>query len=173
MVDKLESLRVQAFTENRVPNDFPGGDLPWQIYHTVRNALILTCRRYGTIGPMGVVTITPEVDDPYRALMHDLSFWERGDPNPAYFIVSDQYNNERYCYAEVNTADSFNAGWLFSITEVLRQFEGWGLGIGNIPDSYILIFSDRLLVNGRLADCKTARDVINVAQKLLRQEGRK
>jgi len=53
----LDSLKVIPFTRDRVPNEYPGGDLPWQMYHGVRNALVQTCRRYGPTGPMGVVKI--------------------------------------------------------------------------------------------------------------------
>src|SRR5262249_50885356 len=97
----LDSLKVKAYTRDRVPNDYPGGDLPWQTYHTVRNALVRTCRRYGPTGPMGVLKIVPDVENPLRMLAEDPDFWERGDPDPMYFILDDQLNHERYCYAEL------------------------------------------------------------------------
>jgi hypothetical protein len=65
-VKDLDSLKVVPFNRDRVPNDYPGGDLPWQMYHSVRNALVKTCRKYGPTGPMGVVKIIPDVEDPYR-----------------------------------------------------------------------------------------------------------
>src|SRR5437868_6574022 len=124
----LDSLKVKAFTRDRVPNDYPGGDLPWQMYHGVRNALVQTCRRFGPTGPMGVVKITADVESPYHALAKDFGFWEGGDPDPAYYIIDDQYNHERYCYAELYGDDPFNAGWLLAITATLREFDSWGLG---------------------------------------------
>jgi len=36
--------------------------------------------------------------------------------------------------------DPFNAGWLLAVTATLREHEDWGLGINNIPHSYVLIF---------------------------------
>jgi hypothetical protein len=170
-VTGLDALRVKPYTRARVP--YPGGDLPWQVYHGVRNALVRTCRRFGPTGPMGVVTISPDVDDPYRALMHDLSFWERGDSDPAYFVLDDQLNHERYCYAELYGDDPFHPGWLIAVAETLRGFAGWGLGVKNIPDSYVLIFGDRLLVSGRLAGCRSAAEVVAAARRLLRRGGRR
>jgi hypothetical protein len=169
----LDSLKVVPFTRNRVPNDYPGGELPWQMYHTVRNALVQTCRKYGPTGPMGIIKIVPNVEDPLKMLVKDLDFWERGDPDPMYFILDGQLNHERYCYAELYGDDPFNAGWLLSITAALREFEGWGLGVKNIPDSYVLIFGKRLLVNGRLAECKSALEVVETASDLLKRGGKR
>lgn len=169
MAKWLDSLTVKAYTQDRVPNDYPGGNLPWQTYHTVRNALVQTCRRYGPTGPMGVIRIVQDLENPLMMLGEDLDFWKLGDPDPAYFILDDQLNHERYCYAELYGDDAFNAGWLLSITETLREFDGWGLGVKNIPDSYLLIFGNRLLVTGQLAKCKTAIDVVAKASLLLKR----
>jgi hypothetical protein len=168
MAKGLDSLKVKSFTRDRVPNEYPGGDLPWQAYHRVRNALVQTCRRYGPTGPMGVIKIVPQVEFPLRMLAEDRHFWEWGDPDPMYFILDDQLNHERYCYAELNGEDPFNAGWLLSITEALREFDGWGLSVNNIPDSYVLIFGNQLLVKGRLAKCRTAIEVVEEAGRLLK-----
>jgi hypothetical protein len=168
-VKDLDSLKVVPFNRDRVPNDYPGGDLPWQMYHSVRNALVRTCRKYGPTGPMGVVKIIPDVEDPYRMLAQDRDFWESGDPDPWYFIIDDQYNDERYCYAELYGDDPFNASWLLSITATLREFEGWGLGVKNIPESYVLIFGKRLLVKGQLAKCRSAAEVVATACRLLKR----
>ncbi len=173
MATGLDSIRVKPFKGKRVPNPYPGGELPWQTYHAVRNALVRICRRYGPIGPMGEIQIVADAPDPYRMLMDDPAVWERGDRDPSYFILDDQLNHERYCYAELYGDDPFNSGWLLSITQTLRDFDGWGLGVSNIPDSYVLIFADRLLVNGRLADCRTADEVVQRARRLLRSRGKR
>jgi hypothetical protein len=167
-VKRLESLKIVPFTRDRIPNDYPGGDLPWQMYHSVRNALVETCREYGPTGPMGLVKIVSGVEDPCMMLAEDENFWESGDPDPWYYIIDDQYNHERYCYAELYGDEPFNASWLSSITATLSEFEGWGLGVNNIPDSYILIFAERLMVKGRLAKCKTAKEVVATASSLLK-----
>jgi hypothetical protein len=143
------------------------------MYHGVRNALVQTCRRYGPTGPMGVVKIVPGVESPYMMLSEDLHFWERGDPDPMYYVLDDQLNHERYCYAELYGNDPFSAGWLQSVTTTLREFDGWALGVSNIPDSYVLIFSERLMVRGRLAKCKSASEVVEMACRLLKGGGRR
>jgi hypothetical protein len=171
--DLLASLTVVSFTQHRVPNPYPDGDLPWQVYQTVRNALVRTCRRYGPTGPFGVVQIDPVAESPFHLFASDPSAWEPGDADPAYFVLDDQLNHERYCYAELYGVDPFNAGWLHSVAATLQEFDGWGLGVTNIPDSYVLIFGTRLLVNGKLAGCRTASDVVQTASRLLRRRGKK
>jgi hypothetical protein len=167
-VKGLDSVKVVQFTGDRVPNDFPGGELPWQMYHGVRNALVETCRKYGPIGPMGRVKILQQVEDPYIMRVEDTEFWESGDPDPWYYIITDQYNQERYCYTELYGDEPFSTSWLVSVMATLREFEGWGLGVTNIPDSYVLIFGKRLMVKGRLAKCKSAQEVVETASKLLK-----
>ena len=148
--------------------------LPWQVYHNVRNTIVRTCRRYGPTGPMGEVKIDENVEDPYRQIAEEHDFWQDGDHDPHYYIIDDQYNHERYVYAELYGDDPFNAGWLASITAILREHRGWGLGINNIPDSYILIFGKRLMVKGKkLSRCKTASEVVTVATQLLKRGKKK
>ncbi len=169
MVGGPDSLKLMPFTQDRMPNHYPGGKLPWQVYHTVRNALVRTCRRFGPTGPMGLVRIVPDVENRYEMLADDLNLWEAGDPDLMYYILDDPLNHERSCYAELYGADPFSAGWLLAVTQTLRRFDGWGLGVNNIPDSYVLIFGDRLLVKGRLARCRSASEVVETATRLLRR----
>ena len=149
MATGLDALAVVPFTRARVTEADPGGELPWQVYHAVRNALVETCRRFGPTGPMGVVTVTPDVQNPYHAALQDDSFWEPGDADPAYYLIPDQYNHERYCYAELYGDDPFTGDWLLATAETLRRFNGWGLGVKNVPGSYVPVFPDRLMVSGR------------------------
>jgi hypothetical protein len=173
-VKELDSLKVVTFTEDRIPNEYPGGDLPWQVYHSVRNALVRVCRRYGPTGPMGEVKIVEDVSDPYMQLAEDRDFWEQGDADPTYYIIPDQYNHERYCYAELFGDDPFNPGWLLSVSATLQEQKGWGLAIGNIPNSYVLIFGKKLMVKGRkLSGCKSASEVVEVVRRLLKTGDRR
>jgi hypothetical protein len=168
-VKTLDSLAVVPFTEERIPNDYPGGELPWQVYHSVRNAIVRVCRQYGPTGPLGEVKIVEGVADLNKQLAEDPDAWERGDPDPTYYIIDDQYNHERYCYAELYGDDPFNAAWLLSITATLQEHEGWGLGVSNIPDSYVLIFGERLMVNGpRLSRCTSASEVVETVRRLFK-----
>jgi hypothetical protein len=173
-VKGLDKLRVVPFTEDRIPNPNPGGYLPWQEYHTVRNALVRACREHGPTGPMGEVVISADVRDPYRQALDDREFWQSGDPNPSYFIIDDQYNHDRYCYAELHGDDPFTAEWLATVTKTLREHKGWGLGINHIPESYVLIFGRRLMVKGRrLARCRSAMEVVETVRYLLRRGEKK
>ncbi len=166
---ELASLKVVSFTRHHVPNAHPDGDLSWQTYHTVRNAVVRTCQRYGPTGPMGIIKIDPGAASLFPMLAEDPEAWEPGAPDPMYFVLDDQHNHERYLYAELYGDDPFNPGWLHSVTETLREFSGWGLGISNIPDSYILIFGKRLMVKGRLSRCRSVPEVIETARRLLKR----
>ncbi|MBN9521255.1 hypothetical protein J0H58_22495 [bacterium] len=173
MTKSLSSLKVVSYTKRHVPNDYPDGDLPWQVYHTVRNALVHTCRRFGPVGPMGAAKIVPGFESAYHAFVADPSVWEPGDSDPMYFILDDQLNHERYCYAELYGDNPFSADWLFAVSETLREFDGWGLGVSNIPYSYVIVFGTRILVSGRLAGCRSAAEVITTAGRLLKRRNRK
>jgi hypothetical protein len=174
MMGELDALKVVPFTQERIPNPYPGGELPWQIYHTVRNDIVQACRKHGPTGPMGVIKIDWDVDDAYRQGFLEPGFWESGDDDPMYYIIDDQYNHERYCYAELNGNAPFNAEWLLSVTAVLRKHKGWGLGVNHIPGGYVLIFGKRLMVKGReLSRCKSASEVVTVVSRLLRRHGKK
>ncbi|MBA4188985.1 MAG: hypothetical protein C0467_13390 [Planctomycetaceae bacterium] len=164
----LDLIKLKAFSRSHIPNENPGGTLAWQDYHTVRNAIVKTCRQFGPTGPMGAVQIESDVEDPYR-MIHDSDFWERGDSEPMYYVIEDQLNHERYCYMELMGNDPFNAGWLLGITATLRTFDGWGIGINNIPDSYMVIFGKKLMVKGRLAKCQSVLDVVETTRRLLKQ----
>jgi hypothetical protein len=169
-MEQLKRLKVKRFVSDHVDNPFPGGQLPWQVYHAVRNAVVRTCRRYGPTGPMGEVRIDGEVADPYMHLAQDINSWEAGDPDPTYFILDDQLNHERYIYAELLDADALTVEWLAAVVAALREFPGWGLAVSNIPDAYVLIFGDKLLVKGRAFEsCRDAVAVAGAAQQQLRR----
>jgi hypothetical protein len=168
-----DDLRVVPFTDDRLPNPYPGGVLPWQEYHAVRNAVVRACRAHGLTGVMGEVTIDPAVADPYLRAARDPGFWPRGDDPCAFYVIPDQYNHERYVYAEVLAPAALTTSWIESIATVLREHAGWGLGVGNIQDSYLLVFGDRVRVKGRLASCRTVGDVSRAAERLLRRGRRK
>jgi hypothetical protein len=160
----LERLQVKRFTADRVPNRYPGGELPWQVYHAVRNAVVRASRRYGPTGPMGECPVDEGREAP------NLLAWPRGDPDPAYYVLDDQPGHERYVYVELYGVDPFNPGWLAGVAEALQEFPGWGLGVGNIPGGYVLIFGDRLLVKGRAFEgCQDAAGVVEAARRLFRR----
>jgi len=106
-------------------------------------------------------------------LAENLNFWERGDPTRCTTSSTISSTMSGTCYAELYGNNPFSAGWLQSVTTTLREFDGWALGVSNIPDSYVLIFSDQLMVNGRLAKCKSASEVVEMACRLLRGGGKR
>ncbi len=171
----LKRLKVKHFVTNHVQNPFPGGRLPWQVYHTVRNAIVRTCREYGPTGPMGEVQIADDVDNPYTHMCEfedPYSWWEQGDPDPVYYILDDQLNHERYLYAELY--GEFDPGWVHAVAHTLREFPGWGLGINHIPEAYVIIFGDKLLVKGRVLEpCQDADAVVEAVRRHLRRGPKK
>jgi hypothetical protein len=167
-VKELEQLKVVRFTLKRIPNPYPGGDLPWQVYHTVRNAIVRTCRLHGPTGPMGECVIEEGRDFP------DINVWERGDKQLGYYIIDDQYNHERYLYMELYGDDPFNPAWLASVVRTLKEFPGWRIGINHIPYGYILIFGNKLMVHGEpFQKCRDAASVITVARRQIRRGNKK
>ena len=160
---ELKHLKVVRFTLRRIPNPYPDGELPWQVYHTVRNAIVRTCRLHGPTGPMGECKIEEDREFP------DIGTWPRGDEPPIYFIVDDQYNHERYLYAELYGNDAFNRDWLASIVATLQEFPGWAIGIKNIYEGCLLIFSNKLMVHGKtFRKCRDVASVVDAARRQLR-----
>jgi hypothetical protein len=167
-MDAIDEMRVVTYTEERIPNPYPKGSLPWQVYHKVRNAIVRTCRCHGPTGPMGICPISRWQRAP------NIFKWERGDPDPVYYIIDDQYNDERYLYAELLSPDAFRPAWLTDIATTLEKHAGWGLGVSDLPGHYVLVFSDKLMVTGpRLSSCKTAGQVVEEVQRLYRQAGQR
>lgn len=162
-----DAIKIVSYTEDHVPNGDLSDELPWQDYHSVRNAIVKASRRFGRVGPYGVVKITPDVVDPLYKIVEP-GFWEKGDEDPVnYYLPITPPNSERYCYVEVFGETAMTLQWLEAVIRTLKRFEGWGLGISNIPFSYILIFNDRVMVNGELSGCKSLNEVATKAQQLL------
>ena len=148
---RLSDLTVQRFRTKRVPNPY-AGQMTWRLYQKARNAIVRTCRRHGPVGPFGVF--------PLRS-GRDISDWERGDDNPVYWIVDDQYNDEAYLYMEFVDPLGFTNKWLEGITKTLTRLSGWGIGVNSLRQGYVLIFADRLLVKGpQFRGCRNAESIV-------------
>ena len=51
---------------------------------------------------------------------------------------------------------------------MLRRNEGWGIGIMSIPGAYILLFADKIMVNGPAVEsCKNVDDLVRTVQLIL------
>jgi hypothetical protein len=121
--------------------------------------MVQTCRRHGPTGPLGE---RPLDEDDLESAMH----WERGDEQPVYWIVDDQYNDEMYLYLELEDARGCTAEWLADITHTLAQFSGWGIGVVNLKRGYVLVFADRLLVQGPgFRGCRDVRCVLKAMEE--------
>jgi len=93
---------------------------------------------------------------------------ESGDGDPWYYIIDDQYNSERYLYIELCRAEAVTLAWIKSVTDTLSEFPGWGMGIVNISDAYLLIFDQKLMVHGEpFAKCNTVAEVLEASRAQL------
>ena len=144
------ALAIVHYDVDRVSNKDPSGAVSWQQYHTVRNAVVEMSRHHGPTGPLGLRRILP--DDQEAKLPWDSKKWDAIDSegNCAYYVIVDQYNStERYIYVEITKREYLHAKWLTDLAATLARFEGWGAGITNIENGYMLVFADKLLVTGR------------------------
>jgi hypothetical protein len=62
--------------------------------------------------------------------------------------VRDQLNHERYIYIDMLSREAVSRGWLEDIVVALGTLPYWGVGITNVANGYVLIFSNMLLVAG-------------------------
>jgi hypothetical protein len=96
---------------------------------------------------------------------------EPGDADPLYWVIDDQYNHEMYQYVEFPKGVGCTADWLSDVTAMLKDHAGWGIGVGGISDGYLLIFADRLMVQGEpFRDCADAASVLRMIQRSLRKK---
>jgi hypothetical protein len=170
----LNDLKVEAFTAKRVRNEYRGGKMTWQTFHAVRNAIVRTCKKFGTTGPMGEIKLDPSVTDLNVHLAEDQQFWLHGDTDPQYRIAEDAPGNECFVHINLHGDNPLKLEWLAAIIATLKDHRGWAVEIGNIPESALVIFSKRILVKGRqLSHCKTATQVVDVASGLLKSGAKK
>ena len=161
VITHMSDPAIEHYTVEHVPNPNPAGDVSWQIYHTVRNAVLQCCKQFGPSGPMGECPITDASEPPQE--------WPVGDPHPIdYFVVDDQYNHKRYVYVEVVRPTAFMRKWLLELVRAMGQFPGWGVGVMAFEKAYILAFGDRLMVTGEIfAACTDFVGVVHSGQHAL------
>ncbi len=158
---------IEHYTAKRIPNPYPGGELPWQIYHTLRNAVFRGCRKFGKVGVMGVCPITDDTEIPFHN-------WHVADRDAIdFFVVDDQYNDERYIYVEIELPSAFTERWLRGLMRILTDYPGWGVGIEGLPQAYILAFADKLMVSGRIfKKCRDLECIVRQGQAILAKRRR-
>lgn len=151
-------FEIEHYTADRVPNPNPRGETTFQLYHTVRNAMVKCCRRHGPVGPLGILPISFWGS-------YNVFKWKKGDPDPWYWIIDDQYNEELYLYAEILKKDALTLPWLHDVGKTLSKYPGWGMGINNIKNGYVLVFANKLMVHGEaFANCNSVDAVVSAAQ---------
>ena len=160
-------VRIEHFTEKHIPD--PNGNVSSLQFHEARNAVVTACRLHGPTGPFGVLPL-----DKLANFEEWLPLWEQGDPNAAYFVVDDQYNTERYQYVECSDPDFFTQEWIQDLMAAMQRFPGWGIGIASIPDGYILVFADKVMVRGSCFDTSSdLQSVVEVACNSLNNRNEK
>jgi hypothetical protein len=154
----VEHPVIEHYTAQSIPNPYPAGDLPWQVYHTVRNAVFRCCRRFGKAGPMGERAITND-----KAISDER--WPRGDHPEDFYVVDDQLNHDWYIYVEIETPSVFTEAWLRDLVGTLSDYPGWGVGLIAFRFAYILVFADKLMVTGKIFEnCHDIACVVSQAQ---------
>jgi hypothetical protein len=86
------------------------GVLPRAEFDRARNSLVRACARFGTVGPSGQL---PTAGDEAVAL-----------ENPDFYIVEDQYSNERRLIIEP-LLEKVSAPWLETISSAIEPGSGW------------------------------------------------
>jgi hypothetical protein len=100
--------------------------------------------------------------------------WQAGDKDSVFFVLDDQWNNERYIYVEITKFEYFTEGFLEDLARSLVRFPGWGIGINGLRQGYslkgyILVFADRLMVTGRVfKNCFDLASIIAATERNLK-----
>ncbi|HTU90029.1 MAG TPA: hypothetical protein VMF69_08025 [Gemmataceae bacterium] len=148
-----QTVPVIHYRVNHIRDDRPGAGPGaarrfWDVYEDIGNL----CRKYGPVGP-------DDRDAGYD--YDDFVFW----------VVEDQYNNERYHYVEVCRPEGMTKNWLLDLASLLkRKWPRWGVSV-RIPAGHLMVFGDRLMVRGpTFRRCTTVRHLIALARKAMALE---
>lgn len=137
---------IVVYDAERIPDDRPGaGETSGEVFYAVREEIIEVCARHGPTWDQ------PGVDS----------------SNCDYWVVDDQYNDERYQYLEVKSR-AFTKAWLLDLMAKLVSLPHWGVGI-TVPKGYVIVFADRVMVAaGPTFDgVRNLNDVIQRASRAL------
>jgi hypothetical protein len=143
-------VRIEHYTMGHVVD--PDGNVSFKKFHEARNDVVRACKLHGPTGPMGYFPFDAGHDEDVL-----LAWGKTADPEPAYWIIDDQYNAERYQYIECTDPEYFTEEWIRDLMVALRTMPGWGVGINSIPGGYALVFADKIMVTGSCLE--NARDL--------------
>lgn len=134
-------IPVVSYHSNIVPNPNPKGKTSFKEFWRVRASILAVSERHGETGP------------------------ESESNDPLYWIVEDQYNDERYQNMQVYKPEGWNTEWFRALVEELREHKGWAISIGAIDQGHLLVFSDRLMVTGpTFENCHDLKSVVAAAR---------
>ncbi len=138
-------IPIIQFTDGHIYNPNPGGEVTLDEFFDMRADLVEVCQQFGPTG------------------YEDLDLINRTGPKLKFWVVEDMSNDEElYQYVQVYDPQVFSEVWLRAVIALLHKHAGWGVGISNLDQAYLLVFGDRLLVKGEaFAGC---HDVTTVAQ---------
>ena len=117
---EARNLRVVHFSDKRITDPAGKTMLPWRVYQSARNAVLEACRPFGSIGGMEACPIVEGLSD--EVIEQE---WKGGEWNPAFFIVDDQLNYERYLYIEIFDAEAVTMDWLVEVVKSLEHWSEW------------------------------------------------
>lgn len=150
---KEQNIPVIHYRAAHIPDDRPGaGSRAARRFWNVYTDVVDLCRKYGPVGP-------DDRDAGYD--YEDFVFW----------VVEDQYDEERYQYVEICRPEGMTEDWLLELAALLkRKWPRWGVGV-RIPLGYLMVFPDRLMVTGRtFRRCTTIPAVIASTRKAMALE---
>lgn len=141
---ELDGFRVIRFAkEEYTPADSSGPPLfTWREFYGFRNELLRVLQPYGTVGPMGEMTMLENWEASEEA-------WKSGTPNPDFFVVDDMYNEyDRWNRVEAS-ASLVGKQLLNDLVFFIRRWPGWcvylALGLRGLT-----VLGDRILHEGDL-----------------------
>jgi hypothetical protein len=140
---KTESMNMSVvqYDSDYVPNPSPTGETVFEEFWQVRASVLAASQEHGETGP------------------------ESKSDNTIYWIVDDQYNDERYQNMEVYKPEGWTIEWLTALIGRLREHKGWAISIGNIDQGHLLVFADRLMVTGpTFENCDDLESVVAAAK---------
>ena len=157
-------LRIVHYTDKHIVDPRGKSELPEREYQTARNEILEVYRRFGTIGPMDSWPVAGGLSE--REIW---ALWKASpENNPDFYVLDDQLNYERYIYIEIGNRNALSEGWMSCISSKLKELDGWGVGITNIRNGYLILLNSAVLVNGPVfAECKDLNCVVDACREHL------
>jgi hypothetical protein len=143
---KTIEVPVIHYTGDHIPDHRPGKLATAKQFDRVREMICETCSRFGYVGP-------------YDRVKHE---------EFVYWVIDDQYSDERYQYVEIIKPKGMSGEWLHELMATLKRCPQWGVGIANIGGGYLMVLADRLMVTGPCyEEARTFDDVVQCSRRSL------